>query len=286
MGLFAKVRTHTSAGLALLLLFTAAGIAPAQQEWGSIKGKVIFGGAKIPIPDEMALLAKSDDRKICLCDKKEMLSEMWIVDPKTKGIKSVCVYLMLDSRDERDLTKPIPIHPNLKKPKPEFVEVDQPCCQFKPVLIAMQEGQKLRVKNSMSIQHNVKIDGDQDVFNPAINVLIPPMKEIETTAWKAQWKPAPMQCSLHGWMKASIRVFSHPYYFVTQENGEFEFKDAPAGKYRLVIYHPDMGHVVGDKTRDKFGIQIEIKPGPSDKPTDLGTFKVIPPTEEKAEQKN
>ncbi len=34
-----------------------------------------------------------------------------------------------------------------------------------------------------------------------------------------------------------------------------------------------------------FGTPIEIKPGPSDKPTDLGKFKVMPPKDDKAEEK-
>ena len=74
-------------------------------------------------------------------------------------------------------------------------------------------------------------------------------------------------------MRANIRVFDHPYFAVTNEKGEFEIKDAPAGKYRLVIWQ-DKGWVVTENGKlGKFGIPIEIA---ADKTTDLGAFKFTP----------
>ena len=47
--------------------------------------------------------------------------------------------------------------------------------------------------------------------------------------------PITVSCTIHPWMRAWIRVFDHPYYAVTDDNGHFEIKDAPAGEYRLVV---------------------------------------------------
>jgi hypothetical protein len=56
-------------------------------------------------------------------------------------------------------------------------------------------------------------------------------------------------------MRSWVRVFNHPYHAITNAQGEFEIKDAPAGNYRLVIWHPEAGWVQGGKT----GLPIAIK---------------------------
>jgi hypothetical protein len=58
-------------------------------------------------------------------------------------------------------------------------------------------------------------------------------------------------------MKMHIRVFDHPYFAVTDEQGNFEIRNAPAGEYRLVVWHETNGWVVGDKR----GMPIRIEPG-------------------------
>jgi hypothetical protein len=35
-------------------------------------------------------------------------------------------------------------------------------------------------------------------------------------------------------MTGYVRIFEHPYYAVTDENGNFEIKNAPVGKFRIV----------------------------------------------------
>ena len=57
---------------------------------------------------------------------------------------------------------------------------------------------------------------------------------IELTSSK---KPVVFQCSIHPWMHAYVWVFDHPYFAVTDENGEFEIKNVPAGGVRVVAWH-------------------------------------------------
>jgi hypothetical protein len=246
--------------------------AEADGEWGTIKGQVIFGGDKIPAP---VVLNVNKDQQACLATKKQLTSEDWVIDPATKGLQWAIVWLIPDSRKKEDLTKPIPINPKLKGRKLENVVIDQPCCMFEPYCIALQDGQSITIKNSMTIAHNSKVDGDTDIGNPQVNPLIPPGAKVDVGPFKPQWTEVPLACSIHGWMSGHIRVFSHPYFFVTGKDGKFEIKDAPAGKFRLVIWHPGGGWVTGDKEPDKFGKEIEIKGGAT---TDLGQFKVMPPS--------
>jgi hypothetical protein len=277
MRLFGTARTLVCGLLGGFLVLASAGAAPAQQQWGTIKGRVVYGGDKVPDP---IVLKVDKDQKECLAEKKQLTSEEWVIDPKTKGIKWVFVYLIPDSRNAADIVKPIPVHPDLKKKKLENVEVDQPCCTFTPFAVGLLEGQSVTFKNSMSIAHNVKVDGNATVGNPTINQLIPPGGKTEVGPFKPQPTPIPLSCNIHGWMSGYIRVFSHPYFCVTKEDGTFEIKNAPAGKYRLVIWHPGSGWVVGDKGKDpdKFGMQITIEPpNKSAEVNELGEIKVMPP---------
>jgi hypothetical protein len=251
--------------------------ADADGDWGTIKGQVVFGGPKAPVP---AVMKVDKDEKACLETKKQLTSEDWVMDPDTKGLKWAIVWLIPNSTKKEDLTKPIPIHPERKKQMEEDrkknVVIDQPCCMFEPYCIALQEGQSITIKNSMGISHNSKVDGDSDVNNPQVNPLIPAGAKVDVGPFHPQWTEIPLSCSIHAWMSGHIRVFSHPYYVVTGKDGKFEIKDAPAGKYRLVIWHPGGLYITHEKGKDpdKFGMPIEIKGGAT---TDLGQFKVMVP---------
>src|SRR5262249_50125673 len=141
----------------------------AQQQWGTIKGQVIFGGNKPPAP---IVLTVDNNKKECLDDQKkqQLVSEDWVIDPKTKGLKWALVYLIPhDVKEKEDVVKPTPIHAALKQEKPKTLVVDQPCCLFDPYVIALRDGQSITVKNSMPISHNCKVEGDPRAKNPAVN---------------------------------------------------------------------------------------------------------------------
>ncbi len=58
-------------------------------------------------------------------------------------------------------------------------------------------------------------------------------------------------------MKSWVRIFDHPYFALTDEDGKFEIKNAPAGKYNLVMWQGGVGWVNGGKN----GQTIEIPAG-------------------------
>src|SRR5215212_5491754 len=147
-----QLLSRPAALAALAVSFLLGPAAPAQAEgWGDIKGQVVFGPAKIPA---MANANVDKDKQQCLA-KGPIKTNDLIVDPKSKGVKYVLVYLQ-DVKDSKKNDFSPPIHPKLKDFKPA-VEIDQPCCTFEPRMIALREGQELVVKNSMTIPHNFKI---------------------------------------------------------------------------------------------------------------------------------
>jgi hypothetical protein len=152
------------------------------------------------------------------------------------------------------------------------VAIDQPCCAFEPRVIGMREGQELIVKNSSPIAHNANINGG--LLGPVANPLLPPKGEATIGKPKARPLPLAYSCSIHGWMKGYIGVFKHPYFAVTDADGNFTIKDAPAGKYRLMIWQEQGWVIINPKNLKDRGKVIDIKAGGK---TDVGKIEFNPP---------
>lgn len=219
--------------------------------WGTIKGQITWANGELP--QRTALdLKDSKDAQHCLNMGKPPLSEEWVVNPKNKGIRWTFVWLAPETG------KSLPIHPDLQVVKDKEVVIDQPRCMFEPHAVAMREGQVLVAKNSSQIAHNFKWTG-----NPFVgiggNVLIPAGQESPIKDLKSDRLPVIVQCNIHPWMKGWVRIFNHPYFAVTDEDGNFEIKNAPTGNYNLVVWHGSAGWRGG--AAGKNGTPINIKTG-------------------------
>ena len=52
-----------------------------------------------------------------------------------------------------------------------------------------------------------------------------------------------VRCDQHPWTHGWLLVFDHPYFTVTGPDGSFRIDSIPAGRYRLVVWHPRLGAV-------------------------------------------
>ncbi len=109
-------------------------------------------------------------------------------------------------------------------------------------------------KNPSPVAHNFSYLGGDD--NPGDNKLVPAGGSHTVKDLKASSHVIVVSCTIHPWMKGWIRVFGHPYYALTDDNGKFEIKKAPAGRYNLVVWHEE-GWLNGDKR----GKPIDIPAG-------------------------
>jgi hypothetical protein len=237
--------------------------------WGTVKGRIVWGGGDVPapVPVSKELLDKNQDRDHCL-SKGPLLSEEWVIHKQNKGIRWTFVWLAPEPGDPK---KKLPIHPSLVEIKEKEVSIDQPCCAFIPHALGVRQGQKLVAKNSSPVSHNVNCAG-HPLKNPQVNFLIPAGKQLDIDNLQADERfPVKVSCNIHPWMGAWIRVFDHPYYAVSDENGNFEIKLAPAGEYRLKVWHEAVGWRGGADGRD--GQKITIKPNAV---TDLGQLDLKP----------
>lgn len=63
-------------------------------------------------------------------------------------------------------------------------------------------------------------------------------------------KPAQLEitCEIHPWSKASILVFDHPYFAMSEKSGAFSIDGVPPGTYRVRAWHPRLGVADGSVT--------------------------------------
>lgn len=227
----------------------------ATEPWGTAIGRII-GVGDFPAREVVKVPATHNDFNFCM-KNGEFLDEEWVVDPKTKGLKNTFVWLAPAEKDGK-----LAIHPARQKiaDSDKKVVIDQPLCMFAPRALALREGQVLIVKNTAKAPHNFKWGGNPEV-NPGGNPTIVPGEQVEVNV-KADRSLVLAECGLHPWMKATIMAFDHPYFAVTDEQGRFEIKDAPAGPCRLVIRHST--GIWLDGVKGKNGRLITIQSGDND----------------------
>ncbi|MCE9532199.1 MAG: hypothetical protein K8T89_13930 [Planctomycetes bacterium] len=256
---------HLGLGLfALVVGFFVNQSSSAQDaKWGNLKGQVQWQG---PLP-KIEKIVPGVNQAVCAMGGP--LEESYIINPKNQGLANVFVWIRPTGAMKDDAFPKDKIHPALAKPTKPAVEIDQPFCAFIPHVLAAREGQNMIIKNSATIAHNAKWSSKN---NGDINPLIAAGGMFQL-AKPLVFEPGEIQvqCSIHGWMKAHVRVFDHPYFAVTDKDGNFEIPNAPAGKYNLFINHPDTGWLGGIPGR--LGKPIEIKDGAND----LGVFKFSAP---------
>jgi hypothetical protein len=252
MGKYSLAARLAWAGAAVAGLVLLAPPARAAEGWGTVKGQVVWGEKELPKPKKEKV---EKDQEHCL-SKGPIYSEALVVDPKTKGVKWAVVWLV----DAKDPKKPVPIPPKLKAVPKAPMLLDQPCCKFEPHALALREGQTLIAKNSAPVAHNVNWTGG--TANPGNNVIVPPGGQIEIKDLKAARFPVSISCNIHPWMKAWVRVFDHPYFAVTDKDGNFKISNLPPGKYTVEAYHLKAGaktqelQVDGDKKDVNFELQV------------------------------
>lgn len=249
--------------LAGLFLLHQTGVAAAD-DWGGIKGRIVWGGDGEP---KLNPITVDKDQDHCL-SKGPIPNQDWVVNKENKGIRWTYVWLAPEP-DPADPKKKLPIHPSLKAIKEKEVVLDQPCCMFEPHALAIREGQILIAKNSAPIAHNIRWTGG--LKNAGGNLIIPAKGEHVIKDLRADRIPVTVACDIHKWMKAWVRVFDHPYFAVTDENGNFEIKNAPAGPCRLIVWHESVGWRGGKEGRN--GERITIKAGET---SDMGKLDLKP----------
>lgn len=189
-----------------------------------IKGKVIFKGD--PKAHSRKVLDTSKDPN-CAKSKAKIGSYDVIINTKTDPatLRNVLVSVKEGLPDRK------------WDPPAEAITLNQHGCEYEPHVFGIMEGQKLVIKNSDDTNHNIHFLPKK---NEEINFTQPKKdmtKEVTLTA-EDVFK---VKCDVHPWMGAYVQVFTHPYFFVTDDQGTFELKGLPPGKYVVEAWHEKFG---------------------------------------------
>lgn len=117
--------------------------------------------------------------------------------------------------------------------------IDQHGCQYHPHVNAVMVGQPLDIKNSDATLHNVHA---MPAVNSQFNEGQPVQGMVSTKKFdKPELTPFKVKCDVHGWMKSYMAVMPHPFYAVSQMNGQFTIANLPPGNYTIVAWHEKYG---------------------------------------------
>jgi len=204
-----------------------------------VKGKVVYDGTPPEMPPIKAMAGHGDEAK---CHAGPTKEQTWIVG-KDNGVANVAVYL------EPAGGKFFAIDEKVAKEHKNSPSIDQPFCVYEPGLVGIftaykssdgevhDVGAELVVKNSGVISHNTKIQGGR--ANPLQDHTLN-AGEKKMAPIKYQKEVIDVACSKHQWMNAKIKAFDHPFFAVTDKDGNFEIKNVPSDVDLVVkLWHVD-----------------------------------------------
>jgi hypothetical protein len=191
---------------------------------GTVTGKVAFKGAK---PPAATIKMNADPKCVKMHSGKDVPSQQTVVNANNT-LQYVFVYVKKGLEGK-------------KFPMPKSkVSIDQQGCMYHPHIFGMMVDQPLEITNSDPTLHNIH-SLPKAAGNTSFNIA-QPNKGMKTT--KTFNKPEVMvkiKCEVHNWMAAYVGVLDHPFFAVTDEQGNFTIKDLPAGDYELEAWHEKLG---------------------------------------------
>ena len=120
------------------------------------------------------------------------------------------------------------------------VVIDQKSCTYVPHILAVQTGQKVVVKNSDPVLHNVHTTPTV-AGNKEMNQAQMPNAADMTVSFDKPENFLKFKCDVHPWMFAYVCVVDHPYFAVTGADGSFKIANVPPGKYTVEALHRKAG---------------------------------------------
>jgi hypothetical protein len=231
--------------LCLLAIFATTQISAAQASYqavsvddgGTIRGTVKWQG---PVPHLPAVEINKD---VQVCDpqgQKHRDLERLLVSPNG-GVENAVVYL-------RDITHGKPM--DLPAPR-RFL--NQKSCRYEPHILLVPLQGTLTVKSSDPLLHTVHMSGSADYNLPFTS------EGQEISRLMTRDGEVSLRCNAgHIWMNGEMIVAKHPYYAVTDHEGNFELTQVPPGTYELVAWHEGW-HVIGESPVYDIATQVRVK---------------------------
>lgn len=148
----------------------------------------------------------------------------------SNALENVVVYISSPASDD-------------KQPQ-QAVTLDQKGCRYIAHVTALKTNQELKVVNSDQTSHNIhplaKVNREWNKSQP------PGTQPLSEKFDKAEF--IPVKCNVHPWMRGYIAVLPTSHFSVTGQDGGFDLKDLPPGKYTVTAWHETLGTQSQDVT--------------------------------------
>jgi mono/diheme cytochrome c family protein len=194
----------------------------------TLTGRVVFSGMPPVLPPLAKQGKAAKDANICAANA-DIPNESLLVDPKTRGLANVFVYLA---------TAPEGPRPAANSTTPLVFERKE--CRFQPHAMIAHIGQPITLANADPLATNFHIF---PIKNTPMNVMVAPNGKFKKPlVYKnAEQVPIAVRCDIHSWMKAYHLPLDHPYAAITDAQGQFKIAGLPPGTHSFIIWHEDAG---------------------------------------------
>ena len=173
----------------------------------------------------MAIIRMDADRK-CMSLHKEATTSQSVLVNNEGMLQNVFVYVK----------EGLGSH-TFSSPKTPII-IDQHGCMYEPHVLGIQVNQPLLIRNSDPVLHNIHA---LPTINSAFNIA-QPLQGMKTERVFSQ--PEIMirvKCEIHSWMGCYIGVLDHPFFAVSDSDGNCILKGLPAGEYTIAAWHEKYG---------------------------------------------
>jgi len=207
------------------------------QDGGTIKGSVKWQG-------QLPHLAPSEinkDPQVCdpLSEKHRDLERLLV--SADGGVANTIVYL-------KNVTAGKAMDLPLER---RFL--NQKTCRYEPHILLVPLTALLTVKSSDPLLHTVHMSGSADYNLPFVT------QGQEISRPMTREGIVDLRCNAgHVWMNGEMMVASHPYYAVTDHEGNFQLTDVPPGQYEIVAWHEGW-RVIGESPLYDVMTQLRVK---------------------------
>lgn len=188
---------------------------------GVLKGRVTFSG-QAPAPREIGV-AGNPECAVFHPGGKILSDELLI---KNGAVQNVFVYVKSGLDDYRFA------------PPTEPAVISNKNCMYSPHVSGVQVGQPVTLLNEDPTLHNMH---SYSKNSKSWNLGLPFQGMKQTKHFDAPEVMVMLKCDVHPWMTGYVGVLPHPYFAVTGENGEFELKNLPPGKYTVEAWQEKLG---------------------------------------------
>ncbi|MEK7686728.1 MAG: carboxypeptidase regulatory-like domain-containing protein [Verrucomicrobiota bacterium] len=150
------------------------------------------------------------------------------------------------------------------EPPGQPVLLDQVGCEYTPYVLGLQTKQKLLVRNSDPVLHNVHPTPTVAGNKESNMAQLPKSKDLEFVFNNPEIFLR-FKCDVHPWMFSYAGVLDHPYYAVSGKDGAFKIANAPPGEYVVEAYHRKAGKstqkvtVAAESKQVDFGFEIKAE---------------------------